>query len=66
MKGSVYIRLNPEKRVLASPVWPREINYRIILTPIKGVKDLAAWERLGRKFTFSPFIPQGRGLSSPY
>ena len=32
-------------------------------TPIKGVKDLAAGERLERKFTFSPFIPHGWGLT---
>ena len=28
------------------------------------MKDLAAGERLGRKLTFLPFIPHGRGLSS--
>ena len=27
------------------------------------MKDLAAGERLGRKFTCAPFIPHGRGLS---
>ena len=27
------------------------------------MKDLAAGERLGRKFTCVPFIPHGRGLS---
>ena len=26
------------------------------------MKDLAAGERLGRKFTCAPFIPHGRGL----
>ena len=26
------------------------------------MKDLTAGERLGRKFTFSPFIPNGQGL----
>ena len=26
------------------------------------MKDLAAVERLGRKFTSAPFIPHGRGL----
>ena len=30
------------------------------------MKDLAAGERLGRKFTFSPFIPHGRGLRVCY
>ena len=28
----------------------------------EGVNDLAAGERLGRKFTCAPFIPHGRGL----
>ena len=32
---------------------------------MKGVKDFTAGERLGRKLTFSPFIPHGRGLNSP-
>ena len=27
------------------------------------MKDLAAGERLGRKFTFSPFLPHGRGFT---
>ena len=40
----------------------RLINYRAIQTPYKGVNDLAAEERLGRKFTCAPFIPHGRGL----
>ena len=40
----------------------RLINYRAIQTPCEGVKDLAAGERLGRKFTCAPFIPHGRGL----
>ena len=31
---------------------------------MKGVKDLPAGERLGRKLTFSPFIPHDRGLSA--
>ena len=29
---------------------------------MKGVKDLTAGERLGRKLRFSPFLPHGRGL----
>ena len=28
------------------------------------MKDLAAGERLGRKFTFLPFIAHGRGLTN--
>ena len=42
----------------------RLINYRAIQTPYKGVNDLAAGERLGRKFTCAPFIPHGRGLKN--
>ena len=30
---------------------------------MEDVKDLAAGERLGRKITFSPFIPHGPGLT---
>ena len=40
----------------------RFINYRAIQTPYKGVNDLAAGERLRRKFNCAPFIPHGRGL----
>ena len=39
-------------------------NYRAIETPCKGVKDLAAGERLGRKITCAPFIPHGRSLKA--
>ena len=60
--------LSPDigKRMFASAVWPRLINYRALQKPIKGVKDLAAGERLGRKLTFSPFIPHGMGLTHQF
>ena len=42
----------------------RLINYRAVYSPIKGVTHSAAGERLGRKPTFLPFIPHGRGSTT--
>ena len=43
---SSWLNPNIRKRVFASPVQRRIINYRAIYTPIKGVKDLAAREKI--------------------